>query len=880
MPDVLVRLPKADLNIIHETLKYLEGIEPLSLKELLAELKKDVNHTSNLFKALRHQLLSVECFNMKGNEYTYLINKGYTIGIGLDITQAKDGGTALFYNAMEKYDWERIYPDMQSNEHRPNNDDHPDFANGLSDDQIDAILYWTLIGAYYKGKRKPYLYSGTIPTLVKSISNLADEKFEPYQLVALISLTYHSPLLTNGNGLHERLAELLEKKYDGSVLLEIIEASNRDKTLSFQDRLLKEAGLFHGKPEEVQLTCHQSDVLMAVYPGLNFISGPPGPYVIAGLENTYTGNENFPEWILGSSKCVGSKIYFGKNEPQIFDITPDINNLIFTGNGNNEIRVAGEKGERCPLGPTTIIDNGITHYKLYDAGNVIVYAAEGKGAIDFQFTPDDGAELKKYEITTPAISAHTKDSEKHFSVFDLSNAVTATYSKYLNHYYPKVCYQVNGDTYRTVTLMNFRTNQFGCALVQNNAPVSFPDKLTIQPRLLKSGDYVGLQLDSNDSLRLKTVNAHIYDSIGNPIRTIKVAEYSTYPNYCDIDMSSITILEGNQFVVAYRWSAEDAKGLHDIFSIETRICSTEKVINECSYGGDIDYYKNLSYKTVSRGLDFLVVTLGNWYSNDNLVGELRVNWETISKWDGHDILDSLYSAIPLNNGGFAVLMSNSQAHIKELTIFILNKKGQLTNTLHKQTLDSLYAISAVGKEGFLLTTATKGTKTQIGKIHTQIYDGSAWSEVIENEAPLIYSAITTTPYIDDCTFVYLSSAATYVYQNNQLISRLGGNLPFTDSMKPEGETFICETQLTQLPVMLTNTFNPEDKLIEDFYSVNLCEEDNEGYAKVAHKLQENTQSSFWGLRSLFGVFNNSRPQVLNNIALHADAETARKKNTL
>ncbi len=96
---------------------------------------------------------------------------------------------------------------MRENVNRPNKDDHDDFANGLPNELIDKVFYWTLIGANYEN----YHYQGIIQSLKHYLAELADEKFEPYQLIALISMTYHAPSLTSGPGLHARLKELLEK---------------------------------------------------------------------------------------------------------------------------------------------------------------------------------------------------------------------------------------------------------------------------------------------------------------------------------------------------------------------------------------------------------------------------------------------------------------------------------------------------------------------------------------------------------------------------------------------------------------------------------------------------------------------------------------------
>ncbi len=49
-------------------------------------------------------------------------------------------------------------------------------------------------------------------------------------------------------------------------------------------------------------------------------------------------------------------------------------------------------------------------------------------------------------------------------------------------------------------------------------------------------------------------------------------------------------------------------------------------------------------------------------------------------------------------------------------------------------------------------------------------------------------------------------ARTYVYEGAQLISRNGGNLPIGYSMKPEDETYVCETNFVHYSLNLPMMF--------------------------------------------------------------------------
>lgn len=245
-----IKLSAEDINTINECIEKTQGIDDLSARGLLSELKaKGMN--APIFSPLYKFFSSVEDVKKR----TYIDSAGdMTIGIGLDIqSPAHDNAEALFHALNPDRDWN--FSQMQTEINMP--------VPELVDVEISELLLLTLIGATYP--EKDMTYPGQTEKLITSLEkhDLADVKFKPNEMIVLQSLSYNANSLI-GDGLCNALKQYKLTGDFRPVLVQIVDCSNRlysketgkpiAGTNGLENGRLKNAGMFCGHPEKVHIS--------------------------------------------------------------------------------------------------------------------------------------------------------------------------------------------------------------------------------------------------------------------------------------------------------------------------------------------------------------------------------------------------------------------------------------------------------------------------------------------------------------------------------------------------------------------------------------------------------------------------------------------------
>lgn len=445
-----VKLNEKDLNTLNKIITQVDLLKNLSAKELLQQLiTEGIN--APIFTGIASYLSAVESncpvtyddssgcnspyppFVAFNTNNSALDNGFMTIGIGLNI--ADDNAEALFHALDPNRDWH--FSQMQSHTGLP--------EPALKLEQTQKLLYYTLIGADYPEKKLHY--PGQIPMLITKLGVLADTPFTPYQLIALLSLSYNSPALIGG-GLLNALTEL-PTKGPMNALIEILEWSNKDLIIGHANRRLKDAALFYGKPAEVAIPMREIQKLLAKNPGRDLDNGPAlYPLPILDLHKSFIGGQQ--EIIEPGRDKSNDDIYYGTFKPDTFPSLSAGSKVILGGEKNDKLFIADSEY------PYLAGNDGDDTYTIgEDASKVMIYDTDNLGELIIKDKTVEGIAVAK--------------SDTRFTLTTKDTAYTLDYDKDDKDALPKLTW---GDADNDVTLANFKGGQF------NIAPLYQTHKLT------------------------------------------------------------------------------------------------------------------------------------------------------------------------------------------------------------------------------------------------------------------------------------------------------------------------------------------------------------------------------------------------------------------
>lgn len=182
-------------------------------------------------------------------------------GIGFNLDQK--GADAVIWELDLTLDFLK----MKSEEKQP--------SGGLSDEQINKLLYLSLIGV---SNEKGH-FKGLVEQLKDRLThfNLANIQFKPHQLIALQSLAFNNPGKLIGPQLCKTLKNFDESKKEHDLMLvlqQIMECSNKlfddsGEAISYahgiQNRRMREAGMFFGGPAAIHISYRQYKRIEAAF---------------------------------------------------------------------------------------------------------------------------------------------------------------------------------------------------------------------------------------------------------------------------------------------------------------------------------------------------------------------------------------------------------------------------------------------------------------------------------------------------------------------------------------------------------------------------------------------------------------------------------------